>query len=177
MSMLQQNLTPQSAIAARNVMALNGPDGRTLSNPPFAGANPNLPFSLTGLNCDRSGQKLAELGSFPSLADAMLFAVTKAPGGDTSGQILAILDRDDRLVLAGQFLEGAVAWCNPVTSSAEARQVVLEASRLRGQAMRAGGWQDQATARRLRHSASLLEGRLVDPFWRAFATAALQVAA
>lgn len=107
----------------------------------------------------------------------MLFAVTEAAGGHTFGRILAILDRDDRLVLAGHALDGAVAWCNPVTSSVEARKVVLEASHLRGQALRAGDWQDNATAQRLRHCASLLEGRLVDPFWRTFAAGTLQVAA
>ncbi|NJM41745.1 MAG: DNA repair protein RadC, partial [Anaerolineae bacterium] len=32
-------------------------------------------------------------------------------------------------------------------------------------------------AQRLRHRADLLDGRLVDPLWRAFAAGALQVAA
>jgi hypothetical protein len=95
---------------------------------------------------------------------------------DAAPQLLAILDRDERLVLAGAASDHAVAWCHPVTSAAEARGVVTEASQLRAQAGRATAW-GADLAQRLRHRADLLDGRLVDPLWRAFAARALQVAA
>jgi len=55
--------------------------------------------------------------------------------------------------------------------------VVMEASQLRAQASRAAGWLESDLATRLRQRADLLEARLVDPLWRAFATRALQIAA
>lgn len=59
----------------------------------------------------------------------------------TAFQLLAILDRDEQLVLAGAASDGAVAWCHPVANdAAEARCVVTEASQLRGQASRAAAW-------------------------------------
>ena len=91
--------------------------------------------------------------------------------------MLAILDRDDRLVLAGVATEGAVAWCHPVISAAEARAVVSEASQLRAQASSTSNWQEHGLSQKLRQRADLLEARLVDPLWRAFAARALQVAA
>ena len=91
--------------------------------------------------------------------------------------ILAILDSDERLVLAGLASAGAVAWCHPVTSAAEARGVVNEASQLRAQAGRATTRGEPDLAQRLRHRADLLDARLVDPLWRGFAARALQVAA
>ena len=118
------------------------------------------------------------LARFGTLAEAMLGAIAHADGtSDGTPQMLAILDREDRLVLAGVAAEGAVAWCQPVASAAEARAVVTEASQLRAQAGRAAGWQEGDLATRLRHRAELLEARLVDPLWRAFAARALQVAA
>jgi hypothetical protein len=119
------------------------------------------------------------LSRFATLADAMEGAMNHAKGmtPDAEPQLLAILDRDARLVLAGAARDHAVAWCHPVTSAAEARGVVTEASQLRAQADRAAGWGDPDQARRLRHRADLLDARLVDPLWRAFATRALQVAA
>ena len=120
-----------------------------------------------------------EVDRFGTLADAMLSAVAIAGqiAPDSTPQMLAILDRDQRLVLAGVFEGGAVAWCHPVLSAHEARAVVTEASRMRGQASRAAGWQETVLAQALRHRADLLEARLVDPLWRAFAARALQVAA
>mgnify|MGYP007079480732 CR=1 FL=1 len=53
-----------------------------------------------------------------------------------------------------------------MASDAEARRIVTEASRLRGMAFAASGGNDAASARDLRYRASLLEARLVDPFWR-----------
>lgn len=80
-------------------------------------------------------------------------------------------------MLAGATSDGAVAWCHPVTSAAEARGVVTEASQLRPQAGSTAAWGEADLAQRLRHRADLLDGRLVDPLWRAFAARALQVAA
>ncbi|HMS95871.1 MAG TPA: DNA repair protein RadC [Tabrizicola sp.] len=119
------------------------------------------------------------LSRFATLADAMQGARDHAEGiaPDAAPQLLAILDRDDRLVLAGAVSNHAVAWCHPVTSAAEARGVVTEASQLRAQAVRAADWRETDLAQRLRHRADLLDARLVDPLWRAFAARALQVAA
>ena len=119
------------------------------------------------------------LDRFATLADAMRGAIIFAgqTGGEAAPQMLAILDRDDRLVLAGAAADGAVAWCHPVISAPEARAVVTEASQLRAHASRAVDWQEHNLAQKLRQRADLLEARLVDPLWRAFAARALQIAA
>lgn len=119
------------------------------------------------------------IARFATLAEAMQGAIDHAEGmaKDAEPQLLAILDRDERLVLAGAANDYAVAWCHPVTSAAEARGVVTEASQLRAQAGRAAAWGEPDLAVRLRHRADLLDARLVDPLWRAFAARALQVAA
>ena len=119
------------------------------------------------------------LARFATLANAMQGAIDHAEGiaPEAAPQLLAILDRDARLVLAGGASDHAVAWCQPVTSAAEARGVVTEASQLRAQAGRAAAWGEPDLAVRLRHRADLLDARLVDPLWRAFAARALQVAA
>ena len=98
-------------------------------------------------------------------------------GTTTLALARAILDRDDRLVLAGAAYDGAVAWCHPVTCAAEARAVVSEASQLRAQAGRAADCSEADLAQRLRHHADLLDASLVDPLWRTFAARALQIAA
>ncbi len=64
-----------------------------------------------------------------------------------------------------------------MTSAAEARAVVREASALRAQSLRAADWREPDLAQRLRHRADLFDARLVDPLWRAFAARALQIAA
>jgi hypothetical protein len=119
------------------------------------------------------------LARFATLAGAMQGAIDHAEGiaPDTAPQLLAILDRDERLVLAGAARDQAVAWCHPVTSAVEARDVVSDASQLRAQAGRAAAWGEPDLAQRLRQRADLLDARLVDPLWRAFAARALQVAA
>lgn len=63
------------------------------------------------------------LARFATLAEAMQGAIdhAEAIAPDAGPQLLAILDRDERLVLAGAASDGAVAWCHPVTSAAEAR--------------------------------------------------------
>lgn len=143
-------------------------------DPNFALTTPdrNPAFALAG----QARPKI--LARFGTLAEAMLGAVTHADDtSDGAPQMLAILDREDRLVLAGAAAEGAVAWCHPVASAAEARAVVTEASQLRAQAGRTADWREGDLATRLRHRAELLEARLVDPLWRAFAARALQVTA
>ena len=119
------------------------------------------------------------LDRFATLAEAMRGAIAHADqmAFDAPPQMLAILDRDDRLVLAGAATVGAVAWCHPVISAVEARAVVSEASQLRAQASSTSGWQEQGLSQKLRQRADLLEARLVDPLWRVFAARALQVAA
>jgi hypothetical protein len=119
------------------------------------------------------------LTHFATLAEAMQGAIDHAEriAPDAAPQLLAILDRDERLVLAGAASDHAVAWCLPVACAAEARGVVTEASQLRAQAGRAAAWGESDRAQRLRHRADLLDARLVDPLWRAFAAEALQIAA
>ncbi len=151
---------------------------------PSGDNDPSYPFALTlsrRAPADILSGRAAPLvlSRFATLADAMQGAIDHAEGiaADAALQLLAILDRDERLVLAGAASDYAVAWCNPVTSAAEARGVVTEASQLRAQAGRASTWGEPSLAQRLRHRADLLDARLVDPLWRAFASRALQVAA
>ena len=151
---------------------------------PTGDADSNHPFALTlsrrapaDLMSGRATPLV--LARFATLADAMQGGIDHAEGTapGAAPQLLAILDRDERLVLAGAASDHAVAWCHPVTSTAEARGVVTEASQLRAQAGRAAAWGEPDLARRQRHRADLLDARLVDPLWRAFAARALQVAA
>ena len=151
------------------------PSGDTDYNLPFA-----LTFSRRALADLMAGRAAPlVLARFATLAEAMQGAIDHAEGiaPDTGSQLLAILDRDERLVLAGAASDHAVAWCHPVSSAAEARGVVTEASQLRAQAGCATAWGEADLAQRLRHRADLLDARLVDPLWRAFAARALQVAA
>jgi len=146
--------------------------------------DPSLPFALTLLRrkpSDLMAGRAAPLilGHFETLAEAMRGAIAHAEGlaGDDDLHLVAILDRDERLVLAGAARDRAVAWCHPVTSAADARGVVAEACQLRAQAGRAAEWGEPDLARRLGLRADLLDARLVDPLWRAFAARALQFAA
>ena len=160
-----------------------GPRGFT---PPFpvSDTDPNHAFALTlsrrapaDLMSGRAAPSV--LARFTTLAEAMQDAIDHAEQivPDAAPQLLAIFDRDERLVLAGAASDGAGAWCHPVMSATEARGVVTEASHLRAQAGRASAWGEPDLAQRLRHCADLLDARLVDPLWRAFAARALQVAA
>jgi hypothetical protein len=119
------------------------------------------------------------LDRFATLAEAMRGSIAHADqkACDAPPLMLAILDRDDRLILAGAVTDSAVAWCHPVVSAAEARAVVTEASLLRAQASSTSGWLEQGLSQKLRQRADLLEAQLVDPLWRAFAARALQLAA
>lgn len=156
----------------------------------FAPATPHrtfdatLPFALTQPDRNPAASMSGEarpriIGHFTTLAEAMRGAIRMAEElePDAAPRMVAILDRDERLVLAGAAANGAVAWCAPVTTATEARAVVMEASQLRAQASRAADWQEGDLATRLRQRADLIEARLVDPLWRAFATRALQIAA
>ena len=151
---------------------------------PRGAADPNRPFALTvpiPLPAAQMSGLAAPmvLARFAALAEAMQGAIDHAEGiaPDAAPQMIAILDRADRLVLAGAASDCAVAWCHPVTSATEARSVVHEASQLRAQAGRARDWREPHLAQRLRQRADLLDARLVDPLWRAFAARALQIAA
>ena len=151
---------------------------------PSGDTDPNHPFALTlsrRAPADLMSGRAAPLilARFATLAEAMQGAMDHAEGmaPNAAPQLLAILDRDERLVLAGAASDHAVAWCHPVTSAAEARGVVTEASQLRAQAGGVAAWGETDLAQRLRHRADLLDGRLVDPLWRTLAARALQVAA
>ena len=125
------------------------------------------------------------IGECPSPEDAMIFASQRVARGDVRigsddtlrfrPRIMIIQASDKGLVLAGQVRAGIVLWQQPVASDAEARRVVTEASRLRGAAFAAPGRGDAASARDLRFCASLLEARLVDPFWRETAAELLRL--
>ncbi|TKD13438.1 DNA repair protein RadC [Rhodobacter capsulatus] len=150
----------------------------------FPSPNPDLPFVLKlvapDLGAAMSGQdRPVELDRYATLADAMFAAVVLAQevGADVAPHMMVILDREERLVLAGELADGAIAWCNPVLSTPEARSVLREASGLRARASQAAGWREHGFVAHLRRRADQLEGRLVDPLWRAIAVRALQFAA
>ena len=153
---------------------------------PTSDADPSHPFALTLTLSRRAPADLMSgraaslvLARFATLAEAMQGAIDHAEGiaQDAAPQLLAILDRDARLVLAGAASDHAVAWCHPVMRATEARGVVTEASQMRAQAGRVAAWGEPDLAQRLRHRADLQDARLVDPLWRAFSARALQVAA
>lgn len=125
------------------------------------------------------------IGECPSPEDAMIFASQRVAHGEIRigsddalrfrPRIMIIQDSDKGLVLAGEVRAGIVLWQQPVASDAEARRVVIEASRLRGMAFAASGRGDAASACDHRYRASLLEARLVDPFWRETAAELLRL--
>lgn len=128
-----------------------------------------------GDNAD-SFERMIPLGECPSPEEAMQFAALCLSRGDICTgpgsfphfrpRIVLIQDREYGLVLAGEIRAGIILWQQPVTSNAEARRIVTEASRLRGMAFAASGRANRELARDLRLRASLCEARLVDPFWR-----------
>lgn len=151
---------------------------------PQVGFDPHLPFALTvppapaafGGAGDTRPVILTRTATLAEAMDAAIAHANHLPVSHAP-QLLAILDRDDRLVLAGAASQGGLAWCHPVQSAAEARAVVGKASQLRAEATHACDWQEPALAVFLRQRADLLEARLVDPLWRAFTARALQIAA
>ena len=117
--------------------------------------------------------RVIPLGECPSPEAAIQAAALRVARGDICAEpdsfpwfqprIMLIQDQDQRLVLAGEIRAGLILWQQPVSSEAEARRIVTEASRLRGMAFRAVA---STEARALRYRAAALEARLVDPFWR-----------
>ena len=93
-----------------------------------------------------------------------------------AGRGRATLDAEHGLVLAGEVQSGSIGWCTPVDSDAEARRVVNEACGFRAKARAATDADDPASAAELLSRARALEGRLVDPFWRDLAAAAVEFA-
>jgi hypothetical protein len=124
---------------------------------------------LGEVTCPEEAMRLANLlvskGDYPSAVALPCFRP----------RLAIIEDRAQGLVLAGAIRAGVILWQPPVASDAEARRIVTEASRLRGQAFAADGRGDRKTASTIRSRASLLEARLVDPFWRATAAALLSL--
>ena len=120
-----------------------------------------------------SFDRVIPLGECPSPEEAIQAAALRLSSGDIctgpdsfpyfQPRIMLIQDRDQRLVLAGEIRAGIILWQQPVATDAEARRIVIEASRLRGMAFRASA---STEARALRYRAAALEARLVDPFWR-----------
>lgn len=125
------------------------------------------------------------IGDCPSPEDALTVASQRAARGDIRigsddtlrfrPRIMIIQDSHLGLVLAGEIRAGIILWRQPFVSDAEARRVVIEASRLRGVAFAASGRGDAASARDFRYRASFLEARLVDPFWRETAAELLRL--
>ncbi|NGQ93004.1 hypothetical protein G5V65_19100 [Rhodobacter sp. HX-7-19] len=126
-------------------------------------------FSLGEVTCAEAAMRLA----------AQLVSKGDYPGAvalsDFQPRLAVIEDRAHGLVLAGAIRAGVILWQPPVASDAEARRILTEASGLRGQAFAAEGRWDPNVARTLRDRASLLEARLVDPFWREEAAALLSL--
>ena len=127
-----------------------------------------------------------DLGSCGDLAAAMTFVRKVVASGPVDAgrdaalrlvpQFVTILDAEHCLVLAGELQAGRVRWSAPVDSDAEARRVVNEACGLRAKARAATDADDPASAAALLTRAQALEGRLVDPFWRNLAAAAVDLA-
>lgn len=127
-----------------------------------------------------------DLGTCGDLAAALTLARKAVASGHLDAgrdaalrlvpQFVNILDADHGLVLAGEVQMGRVRLCAPVDSDAEARRVVSEACGLRAKARAAMDAADPASAAALLTRAQALEGRLVDPFWRDLAAAAVDLA-
>lgn len=128
----------------------------------------------------------ADLGTCGNLAAAITLARNAIASGHVDAgrdaalrlvpQFVTILDAEHGLVLAGEVQMGGVHWCAPVYSDVEARRVVNEACGLRAKARAATDADDPASAAALLTRAQALEGRLVDPFWRDLAAAAVDLA-
>ena len=126
-------------------------------------------LALGEITCPEEAMRLAEL----AVCRADHPGAVALPG--FRPHLAVIEDRALGLVLAGAIRAGVILWQPPVASDAEARRIVTEASRLRGQAFAADGRGERKAAQRLRDRASLLEARLVDPVWREEAAALLRL--
>ena len=135
-------------------------------------------------DADRFDRKVV-IGECPSPEDAMTVASQRVARGDVRvssddtlrfrPRIVVIQDCDQGLVLAGTIRAGIILWQQPVASDAEARQIVTEASKLRGAAFAAAGRGEHGPAREYRYRASQLEARLVDALWRETAAELLRL--
>jgi len=141
----------------------------------------NLPLRISCLavaSYDAGGDaervdRVIPLGECPTPEEAMSLASLRMSSGEICTgsdsfqlfcpRIMFIQDRERGLVLAGEIRAGIILWQQPVSSDTAARQIVTEASKLRGMAFRAS---DPAESRALRYRAAVLECRLVDPIWR-----------
>lgn len=132
-----------------------------------------------------SSLKLGERGL---IEEAMALAETcvKQHSFDLSGredlisfspELVIIHDDYGRYVLVGQVHAADIRWCPPVSSAAEAREVSSQVAEINREASFERGWDNFETARQLNRAARVLEGRLVHPFWRNYARAAIATAA
>lgn len=131
-------------------------------------------------------EREVDLGTCGDLVAAMIEARKAVASGHVDAgrdaalrlvpQFVTILDAELCLVVAGEVQIGGVQWCTPVDSDAEARRVVSEACGLRAKARAATDADDAASAAALLTRAQALEGRLVDPYWRDLAAAAVDLA-
>ena len=129
--------------------------------------------------------QIVAIGECPSPEEAMSVASSRIAGGDVRvgtddmlrlrPRIIVIQDSEQGLVLAGTIRAGIILWQQPVASDAEARQIVTEASKLRGAAFAAAGRGEHGPAREYRYRASQLEARLVDALWRETAAELLRM--
>lgn len=121
-------------------------------------------------------ERNVSLGTCETLADAMMLVSGHVASGDIAcgddpalsftPQLIAVLDAEHGLVLAGEVSNRLVTWCQPVGNDAEARTVVTLASTQRSKALHLADLGRHAEANSLRRQATATEGRLVDPFWR-----------
>ncbi|REF66724.1 hypothetical protein [Paracoccus versutus] len=141
--------------------------------------------SYEGLDDADEFDRMVVIGQSASAEEAMNLASRRVARGDIRvstdetlrfrPRVITIQDTDLGLVLAGEVRAGIVLWQQPVASDAEARRIVTDASRLRGLAFAASGRGDHRAARDHRYRASLLEARLVDPYWRETAAELLRL--
>lgn len=132
-----------------------------------------------------SFDRTVAIGAYPTPEEAMGVAAERVQRGDVrvgtdetmrfQTSFVVIHDRDHGLVLAGVVRAGIILWQEPVASNAEARRAVTDASRLRGLAFAAADRGEHASARAFRHSAAMIEARLVDPIWRDTASELLRL--
>ncbi|MCO5092284.1 hypothetical protein [Bosea sp. (in: a-proteobacteria)] len=141
--------------------------------------------SYEGVNEADDFDRIVVLGECPSPEEAMSVASRRVAAGDIRvgtddtlrfrPRIVIIQDCDQGLVLAGTIRAGIILWQQPVASDAEARQIVTEASKLRGAAFAAAGRGEHGPAREYRYRASQLEARLVHALWRETAAELLRL--
>jgi len=132
--------------------------------------------SYDGMDEADGFDQIVVIGECPSPEEAMSVANGRIARGDIRvgtddmlrfrPRMIVIQDCDQGLVLAGTVRAEIILWQQPVASDAEARQIVTEASKLRGAAFAAAGRGEHGPARDYRYRASQLEARLVDALWR-----------